>query len=224
MSYFHINEANLVLSCANKLDLNSPPEGRINCLFSMNTKLHIISFFFPTILPLKKVFHSCFKKHIFHLRNILSFKMFAPLCVFYSKAVCYNEKSVVLGVRMDWVLILGTPPTPKLLRALEKVKLSEFSLFCSYKSLNPSIRDTMKIWDHPFIPVIRIRHSFYVPVTERQQRATMLSSGSFVKTQAGAPKGVLEKSCFVCCMATYCPTKARLFFRIFNKSMSNFSG
>lgn len=96
MSYFHINEANLALSCAKKLDINSPLEGRINCLFSINTKLHIISSIFPQLF-----WHSCFEKHIFHSRNIPSFKMFIPLLVFYGKAVCYNEKNVVFGVRMN---------------------------------------------------------------------------------------------------------------------------
>lgn len=51
MSYFHINEAKLVLSCANKLDINLPLEGRINCLFSM-----IIIPFFPNYFTFEKGF------------------------------------------------------------------------------------------------------------------------------------------------------------------------
>lgn len=77
----------------------TPPEGRINCLFSMNTKLHIISFFFQ-LSTLEKTFCYCFEKHIFHLRNAL-FK--APPLAFLTGSQSAVRKSVISAVSLIWL-------------------------------------------------------------------------------------------------------------------------
>lgn len=155
------------------------------------------------------------------------FILFCLFVCFVSVRPCAIMQCVVLGVRMNWVLILGTSPPLSFQGLWEKLlKVSEFSFFAdtNHKPINNGHCEDLR----SFVPTVCVGQALCTSGTETMEKHSaflFLLRGLRQEHRAGARKGRgARKVKLMREWHKYYPTKAISLFRIVNKRMSNSNG